>query len=153
MQSFGVKFTVIFIALISIAYGLNHACWSVDRIADEIIKRADTDADGIITFYEFQVELMHDWDLSNGSCLPYHEFTRNWIEKFHDHHDTAHAFYNSLVISGADHLCILDVASHVSQYDTNPKDGQIEPAELRSFMHDVHPDSHQNGGHGHGHGC
>ncbi|XP_053407942.1 uncharacterized protein LOC123546469 [Mercenaria mercenaria] len=150
MPSFEMKFTIKFIALISIAYGANHFCWSVDRIADEIFVHTDNNSDGILTYGEFQKELISDWDLSNDSCLSYHEFTANWVYKFHDHHDTAHAFFNKLDVTGDKQLCFMEVAVHIVQYDNNPNDGRIESAELHTFMHDMHPDSHHNGGHGHG---
>ncbi|XP_053406379.1 uncharacterized protein LOC128559203 [Mercenaria mercenaria] len=120
MQSFKMKFTVIFIALISIAYGANHFCWSVDRIADEVIKHTDTNGDGILSSGELKAELISEWDLSNTSCLSYHEFTANWVLKFHDHHDTAHAFFNTLDTSKDKQLCENEVTAHIGQYDTNP---------------------------------
>ncbi|XP_045190930.2 uncharacterized protein LOC123547737 [Mercenaria mercenaria] len=147
------KLTIIFVALISTAYGVNHMCWSVDRIAQEVMAQTDKNKDGIITYNEFSDELMVNWNLSNTSCLSYSDFVGNWMSKFHDHHDTAHKFFNNLDLSGDEQLCLLDVAVQLVTYDTNPVDGQIQPAEFNAFMHAMHPDSHQNLGHGHGHGC
>ncbi|XP_045188685.2 uncharacterized protein LOC123546470 isoform X2 [Mercenaria mercenaria] len=131
-------------------------CWSVDRIAEEVRKQTDKNDDGIITYNQFSDELVVNWNLSNNTCLSFEDFTSNtsnWVSKFHDHHDTAHKFFKNLDLSGDNQLCLLDVAVQLVKYDTNPVDGQIQPAEFNAFMHAMHPDSHQNLGHGHGLGC
>ncbi|XP_060591442.1 uncharacterized protein LOC132746347 [Ruditapes philippinarum] len=144
------KSLAILTVLIGFAYGANHMCWSVDRISDELVKLADVNKDGIVQQSELTDELLNDWNLSNGTCLSYHDFTKNWALTFHDHHDTSHAFFNNLDLDNDKQLCFSDVAVQIAKYDQNPTDGQIQPAEMNAFMHAVHPDSHKNGGHGHG---
>ncbi|XP_060561204.1 uncharacterized protein LOC132720975 [Ruditapes philippinarum] len=140
-------FLVVFVGL---TYGANHMCWSVDQISNEVVKLADKNKDGIIQQSELIDELLTDWNLDNGTCLSFHDFTRNWIDNFHDHHDTAHAFFNNLDLNNDKRLCLDDISVQLLKYDTNPTDGQIQPAEFNAFLHAVHPDSHQNGGRGHG---
>lgn len=144
------KFAIIFALVFGVAYGANSMCWTVDQIATAVIKEADVNGDGILEYGELTDELLNNWSLSNDSCLSFHDFMTNWIAKFHDHHDTAHQFFNRLDLDKDHKLCLMDVAVQIVTYDTNPTNGQIEPAEFNTFMHAVHPDSHQNGGHGHG---
>jgi hypothetical protein len=56
----------------------------------------------------------------DGTCLSFHDFTRNWIDNFHDHHDTAHAFFNNLDLNNDKQLCLDDISVQLLKYDTNP---------------------------------
>ncbi|KAL4231895.1 hypothetical protein ACF0H5_009471 [Mactra antiquata] len=141
---------VLLASVVAVVYGANHLCWSVDQISDEVIKLADANADGIVSYSELSDELLNDWNLSNDSCLSFHDFTTNWNLHFHDHHDTAHQFFHNLDLNGDRQLCLIDVAVQIITYDDNPTDGQIQPVEMNAFLHAVHPDSHKNGGHGNG---
>ncbi|XP_052773511.1 uncharacterized protein LOC128212214 [Mya arenaria] len=125
----------------------NNACLTVEQIAQQVVKESDHNADGIIQVEELVGELT-SWGLNNDSCLSYHDFIAAWTTRYHDHHDTAHDFFNNLNTDGDDALCLPEVAIHVVQFDTSPRDGQIQPAEFSAFMHAVHPDSHQPAGHG-----
>ncbi|KAH3849971.1 uncharacterized protein LOC127874411 [Dreissena polymorpha] len=143
------KYLLLVASCFCVAYCANTMCWTVDQIADQILLETDHNKDGVLQMSELTDEIL-TWGVNNASCLTFHAFTTYWVAHYHDHHDTAHRFFSNLDQNGDEHLCLLDIAVQIVTYDNHPTDGQVQPAEFKAFLHAVHPDSHQNGGHGHG---
>jgi len=58
--------------------------------------------------------------MADDSCMSFHDFTSNWVARYHDHHDTAHAFFNNLDLNKDGNLCLDDIAVQIVTYDQNP---------------------------------
>ncbi|XP_052815005.1 uncharacterized protein LOC128241916 [Mya arenaria] len=140
---------VVFLSIAGLALGANTACLTVDQIVDMVFFEADTDMDNNLSMQEFSATLENNWGITPGGAgLSISEFTNLWVIHYHDSHPTAHDFAVNLDINNDKRITDVDMNMYAGIYDANPMDGQFSKEEFLTFMHAVHPDPHNAGGHG-----
>ncbi|KAH3715811.1 uncharacterized protein LOC127856052 [Dreissena polymorpha] len=125
----------------------NTMCWTVDQMTDQIMLETDHNGDGIMQLDELRHQLTTSWGMTDNG-ISYHDFIAMWVARYHDTHSTAHDFVVNMDLNKNGLIESSDINGHVGNYDTNPHDGQIQKVEFNAFLHAVHPDPHNNGGHG-----
>ncbi|KAH3718637.1 uncharacterized protein LOC127855490 [Dreissena polymorpha] len=149
---------VVIAALLGLAYGLskrvNTHGYTFQQVVDHVIADTDTNHDGLVSFTEFNVELLGQFDLDGDGQVTRNEFVTRWTAKYGDNHHDTNKFFDNI---DHNHDHILNEADLTAQWsELNLGIGQLLSASLgtlteirvdqfRHFIELNHPHGHGNG--------